>query len=65
MAPTLESCLVLYFPGASLASLDLSALLDPACMKVVVSKALGYAIVAGSALVKMPQLTHLKYIRCT
>ena len=39
-----------------LSAADPSALLEPACLKYVVSKALGYAIVTGSVAVKLPQV---------
>tara|TARA_B110001452_G_C15139160_1_gene396672 strand:+ start:95 stop:652 length:558 start_codon:yes stop_codon:yes gene_type:complete len=49
-------CLEKYFPTASLLAPEFAALLDVPCGKAVVSKVLGYGIVAGSALVKLPQI---------
>ena len=37
----------------------LDPLFDPPCLKFVISKCLGYAIVAGSALVKLPQVYNI------
>ena len=51
-----RKCIDSYFPSGSLLSPAFDALLDVPCAKLVVSKALGYAIVAGSALVKLPQI---------
>ena len=51
-----SQCVASYFPSGSLLAPAFDALLDVPCAKLVVSKALGYAIVAGSALVKLPQI---------
>lgn len=51
-----QQCLDKYFPTGSLLAPEFAALLDGPCLKLVISKVLGYGIVAGSALVKMPQI---------
>ena len=38
---------------------NLKAFLDPVCLKFCISKSLGYAIVAGSAGVKLPQVYNI------
>lgn len=49
-------CLDKYFPTGSLLAPEFAALLDVPCFKAVLSKVVGYGIVAGSALVKLPQI---------
>ena len=49
-------CLARYFPTGSVLAPAFEALLDVPCGKLVISKILGYGIVAGSALVKLPQI---------
>ena len=52
-AAAMEACLEQYFPTGSPLNPDMNALLDVSCAKMVVSKALGAGIVAGSMLVKV------------
>jgi mannose-P-dolichol utilization defect protein 1 len=56
-----SQCVAKYFPSGSSLAPAVEALLDVPCAKLVISKVLGYGIVAGSALVKMPQI--LKIMR--
>ena len=51
-----SECVASYFPSGSLLAPAFDALLDVPCAKLVISKVLGYGIVAGSALVKLPQI---------
>eukprot|EP00325_Prymnesiales_sp_UTEX-LB-985_P032780 CAMPEP_0174731266 /NCGR_PEP_ID=MMETSP1094-20130205/57195_1 /TAXON_ID=156173 /ORGANISM="Chrysochromulina brevifilum, Strain UTEX LB 985" /LENGTH=261 /DNA_ID=CAMNT_0015933629 /DNA_START=62 /DNA_END=847 /DNA_ORIENTATION=+ len=44
---------------ADLSPTHLAPLLEPACLKYVISKSLGYGIVAGSAAVKLPQVFNI------
>ena len=44
----------------SLNTLDISKLMDPACLKFLVSKVFGYGIVAGSTMVKVPQIQKIQ-----
>ena len=51
-----SECVASYFPSGSLLAPAFDALLDVPCAKLVISKVLGYGIVAGSLLVKLPQI---------
>uniref|UniRef100_A0A7S0NTS5 Mannose-P-dolichol utilization defect 1 protein homolog n=1 Tax=Calcidiscus leptoporus TaxID=127549 RepID=A0A7S0NTS5_9EUKA len=57
--PSLESCAQLYYPSGSYFVPDAHAIFDLPCLKLVVSKVLGYGIVAGSAMVKLPQVAKI------
>lgn len=59
MSLSMESCLERYFPTGSALHPDAHALLDVPCAKVILSKALGTGIVAGSMLVKVPQIVKI------
>jgi len=55
----MESCMQIYFPSGSYLAPDSNAVFDLPCLKLAVSKALGYGIVAGSAMVKLPQVVKI------
>ncbi len=55
----METCLATYLPNNwpdFAALVELALLKDVPCLKIAISKCLGIGIVAGSALVKMPQI---------
>lgn len=55
---SIESCVQLYFPPGAYVP-NTHAVFDLPCLKLAVSKVLGYGIVAGSAMVKLPQVAKI------
>lgn len=55
--PTLAECMSkMFVDGSILRPVSLEALCDAPCLKILLSKAVGYTLFAASALVKVPQI---------